>query len=45
MEIYIEYKKFDKLVFTEKPLEKGEYEYCKFSNCDFSNSDLTKITF
>lgn len=45
MEIYIEEKEFDKLVFTEKPPEKGEYEYCTFSNCDFSSSDLTQIIF
>ena len=45
MEIYIEDKEFEKMVFTEKPLKKGEYEYCTFSNCDFSNSDLTQIIF
>jgi len=27
MEIYIEDKGFEKLIFTKKSLEKGEYEY------------------
>lgn len=45
MEDYIEDKEFDKLNFTEKPLRKGEYEYCTFLNCDFSNSDLNQIIF
>lgn len=45
MELYIEDTNFDKLVFTEKPLQKGEYESCTFSNCNFSNSDLTHIIF
>ena len=45
MEVYIEDKEFDKLVFSDKPLEKGEYENCIFTNCDFSNADLSKIIF
>ena len=33
-------KTFDKLNFTNTPLEKGEYEKCTFQSCDFSNANL-----
>ncbi len=45
MEPYVENKRFEKLSFTDKPLEKAEYEYCTFSGCDFSNSDLSGVVF
>jgi len=42
---YFEEQQFDKIDYTEKPLVKGEYEYCSFNNCNFSNSDLGNIDF
>src|SRR5438309_2203274 len=36
---------FEKLNFKEKPLEKGSYEYCQFTNCDFYTADLSEINF
>jgi fluoroquinolone resistance protein len=44
-QVFIEEKTFDKIDFTQKPLDKGEYEYCKFINCDFSQSDLSDFKF
>ena len=38
---YIEDKSFEKINFTESPLERGEYDNCQFTNCDFSNTDLS----
>lgn len=43
--LFIEEKTFDKVDFTQNPLEKGEYEYCIFKNCDFSNADLSGFVF
>ena len=43
--IYFQDKSYDKIDFTESPVEKGEYENCRFMNCDFSNSDLSDIHF
>jgi uncharacterized protein YjbI with pentapeptide repeats len=31
--------------FSKSPLEKGEYEYCKFINCNFAESDISEIKF
>ena len=42
---YINDKVFIGENFTEKAMEKEEFEFCKFENCDFSNSNLSKIRF
>lgn len=42
---YIEDKTFDKVDFTNTPINKGEYENCVFLNCDLSNSNLADIVF
>jgi fluoroquinolone resistance protein len=44
-QVFIEEKTFDKIDFTQSPLNKGEYEYCNFVKCDFSKSDLSDIKF
>ena len=44
-QVFIEEETFDKIDFTQKQLEKGEYEYCIFKNCDFSNADLSGFVF
>jgi fluoroquinolone resistance protein len=44
-QVFIEEKTFDKIDFTQKPLDKGEYEYCTFINCDFSKTDFSDIKF
>jgi fluoroquinolone resistance protein len=44
-QVFIEEETFDKIDFTQKPLDKGEYEYCTFINCDFSKSDFSDIKF
>lgn len=44
-QVFIEEKTFDKIDFTQKPLSKGEYEYCNFVNCNLSKSDLSDIKF
>ncbi len=31
--------------FATKPLDKGDYENCKFANCAFPNTDLSDINF
>jgi len=43
--MYTSEKTFEKLDFTEMPLDKGEYEACSFTNCNFSGVDLSHITF
>jgi len=45
MEQLIRQKTFDKNNFTQKPLAKGEYEFCVFNNCDFSGADLSDVKF
>ena len=42
---YFEDKIFVKKDFSHMPLERGEYESCKFINCDFSNTDLSETIF
>lgn len=36
---------FEKEDYTQLPLRKGEYEYCKFLNCNFSNTNLSGYKF
>src|SRR6478672_4017142 len=43
--VYIEDQSFDKINFTETPLETGDYDKCSFTNCDFSGTDLGGIKF
>jgi len=38
-------QKFEKADYRFKPLAKGDYDACIFSNCDFSDSDLSGISF
>src|SRR6218665_1540679 len=38
-------KTFDKINFTEQPLEKGDYESCEFINCQFAGVDLSQVNF
>lgn len=42
---YITDKNFKSIDFTEKPIEKADYENCNFENCNFSKSDLSDIVF
>jgi uncharacterized protein YjbI with pentapeptide repeats len=42
---FLENKTFNNIDFTQKPLDKGEYECCTFINCDFSNANLSDIMF
>jgi fluoroquinolone resistance protein len=44
-QVFIEEQTFDKIDFTQKPLSKGEYEYCTFLNCNLSYTDLTEFKF
>ena len=44
-QVFIEEKTFDRTDFTQNPLSKGEYEYCKFVNCNFLKSDFSDIKF
>jgi fluoroquinolone resistance protein len=44
-QIFIEEKTFDKIDFTQAPLEKGEYEHCTFLNCNLSDADLSDLKF
>jgi fluoroquinolone resistance protein len=44
-QVFIEEKTFDRIDFTQNPISKGEYEYCKFVNCNFTQSDLSGIKF
>ena len=43
--IFIADKTFDKVDFTQKPFQKGDYECCKFVGCNFSSIDLSYINF
>lgn len=43
--IFVEEKTFDKVGFTDNPLQKGEYENCVFSHCNFANSSLAEVRF
>ncbi|HLO59898.1 MAG TPA: pentapeptide repeat-containing protein [Bacteroidales bacterium] len=42
---YIVDEKFEKIIFSEKPLKPGEYEECTFDRCDFSNARLAEFRF
>jgi len=42
---FIEDQEFDKHDFVNNPLQKGEYENCRFLNCDFSTTDLSGQVF
>jgi uncharacterized protein YjbI with pentapeptide repeats len=42
---YIDGETFNKAVFKEKQLVKGDYEDCSFTDCDLSNADLSGINF
>ncbi len=44
-QVFIEEETFDKIDFTHSPLDKGDYEYCKFVNCNLLESDLSDIKF
>lgn len=41
----IEDGSFDRVDFTVKPLEKGEYDNCVFTGCTLSDSDLKDMIF
>ncbi len=36
---------FENQDFTQKPLPKGEYEYCTFQGCNFAQADLSNTRF
>lgn len=42
---YHEGQTFDRVVFSEKPLPKGEYENCVFTRGDFGNANLSGFRF
>lgn len=42
---YIADTTFDHKIISDHPLEKGEYENCRFANCDFSEADWSDIKF
>ncbi len=44
-QVFIQDQTFDKINFTEKPLLKGEYENCIFTNCNFEETNLTEFKF
>ena len=44
-ENYTEEKIFNKVNFESDPLEKGEYENCRFVKCEFSNAGLAEYRF
>lgn len=43
--LFIEEQTFDRVDYSQNPLEKGAYEQCLFLNCDFSDSDLSNMNF
>ena len=42
---YIEDQVVENMDFTTNPINKAEYEYCKFINCSFVNADLSEFIF
>lgn len=42
---FFEEQEFKGKDYHSEPLQKGDYEYCTFSECNFSNADLSHITF
>ena len=42
---FINDKAFKNKDFTTTPMEKGEYDSCRFVNCQFENSDLSTLNF
>lgn len=42
---YITEKKYEKLNFKIRPLIKGEFEACYFSDCDFSEAELSEVIY
>jgi fluoroquinolone resistance protein len=38
-------EKFEKIIFSEKPLKPGEFEGCTFNQCDFLNARLAGFRF
>ena len=42
---YFEDQQYNRIDFTEKQIEPGEYENCEFINCNFSNTNLSNIVF
>ena len=42
---FVEEQTFEKIDYTVKPLEKGDYELCVFLSCNFSNADLSHVRF
>lgn len=45
MDVLISDRDFSKVLFSEHPLEKGEFENCTFADCDFSNGNLKQFKF
>jgi fluoroquinolone resistance protein len=45
MHMLVEDGSFDRIDFTVKPMEKGEYDNCVFAGCNFSDSDLKEMIF
>jgi fluoroquinolone resistance protein len=43
--IYIEDKIYDRIDFSTKRLEKGDYDSCRFQQCNFSHGDLSNCSF
>ena len=43
--VMVESKVFEKTDFSERSLNKGDYEYCKFLYCNFSGGDLSQLNF
>ena len=41
----IEGKTFKNIDFDTQPLERGDYEFCKFLNCNFAAADLSSFKF
>lgn len=44
-QVFIEEETFDKVDFTQNPLNKGEYEYCTFVNCNLAYTDFSELKF
>lgn len=42
---YIFEERFEKIDFTQEPLEQGEYDACTFIGCNFSEINLTEFRF
>ena len=42
---YMEDRQFQGEDFSERRLEKGEYDHCRFSGCNFYNANLSGILF